>query len=137
MCDAGKKKFAVIKAYQDYDYLEGLECVISFPTEQEAKDYIKSKEDDRMAAFKRRDAYVEQFVAGINPPDTQPQFMIYTNKFSFGCNVTQENFKPFLKVYLSQHCLDGEYLRKNFKEFENYYPSAFLPYENLFVVEII
>jgi hypothetical protein len=125
------KCFAVIRVDQDYDYVEGAECIAAFPTEQEANDLVQKMKDERDASWKQKMEYVEEFVDNINPPETDYQGWVeYLKQYPFGGRyVMPQNFKNHLKGYLRTH----HYL----VELDGYDPpSIILEWNNLFVVEI-
>jgi hypothetical protein len=63
--------FALVQVYQDYDYVEGVKLLATFPTKQEGCDRIDEMQKERHATWLQKEAYVDDFVDKIeDPPDT-------------------------------------------------------------------
>lgn len=122
--------FAVVRVDQYYDYVEGVECIDVFQTEQEANNLIQEMKDKRDTSWKDYDKYIETFVDNIDPPKTDYQGWEEYIKQFFGndCRyVLPKDFKKELKRYLRDYS----------PKLEGYNPpSIILGWTNLFVVEI-
>ena len=60
--------FAVIRVHQDYDYVEGLEFIASFTTEEKAQSYIEQKNEAYRVSFLQRKHYIEKYVDAMEVP---------------------------------------------------------------------
>jgi hypothetical protein len=124
-------KYAVIRVDQDYDYVEGAECLAAFDTEYEASALITKIKAEQTAATRRRLDYVEQFVDKIVLPEP-PEY---------------NGWLEFLKIYFGEagryvypkdfHMSLKRYLMEYSPTIEGYDPPKREPvWHNLFVVEI-
>src|SRR5688572_13616675 len=75
--------FAVIRVKQYYDYVEGIEFLKSFSTEEEAKSFIKKIKDDQDKKLDDRNAYIMNFVHNIVIPE----------------NINTQEWKEFLEQF--------------------------------------
>lgn len=124
------KCFAVIRVDQDYDYVEGAECIGSFPTEQEANDLINKMKSDTVTSWTNRVRYIDAFVESLSIPDTD-----YHGWLEF-----LKKFHPFGERYVFPKDFKGElkrYLASRHAKLEGYDPpKAISGTTNLFAVEI-
>jgi hypothetical protein len=94
--------FAVILIDQDYDYIEGLECVKCFNTEQEANDFIVSENQKHQDSHTELCKYIDKFIdENVDIPDLleYSQWNVYRNKFELrdAAFVYPGNLKEVLK----------------------------------------
>lgn len=61
-------KFAVIHVILDYDYVEDVEWIATFDSEQEANEHIESLRTRRNTAWANRVEYIEKWVEQIDVP---------------------------------------------------------------------
>jgi hypothetical protein len=54
--------YIIVKVNQDYDYVEGVEYIDSFVTEQEANNFIKEKIEQERTEWKARSSYIDGYV---------------------------------------------------------------------------
>jgi hypothetical protein len=64
------QKWAVVQVEQDHDNVEGVECLATFSTEQEAHVEMQRRRDDSRYALVKHNAYISEFVDKIELPDT-------------------------------------------------------------------
>ena len=123
--------FAVIQVFQDFDYVEGAECIDIFSTQQEASDLIREIKSEKISAWKQRTDYIDQFVASLDLPQTDYEgWLKYLNKFfpPDARYILPQDFKKELTFYLREHHL---------VKLEGYDPPPVIfDNNNLFVVEI-
>jgi hypothetical protein len=127
-------RFAVIRVDQDYDYVEGAECLDVFDTKEEAERTLVQVKHLIETFSSRRLAYNEGFVAGLpepnlpQPPHTK-QWEEYKSQFKYiPYGATPKDFKQ-----LMLSALNGGYG----KELDGYDPPPSIHgWNNLFVVEI-
>ena len=121
--------FIIVQVYQDYDYVEGVGYIKSFPTEEEANTFIQEKREEQDAACKARRDYIEKWVDLIECPETDYHgWKEYLKQYHpFGARyVFPKDFKKELKGYLRTHPA----------KLEGYDPpQANFNWDNLFVVE--
>ena len=126
--------FIVVQANVDYDYVESVSYVASFPTYVAADIFIQEKKAeqnrDRLARFE----YIEKWVDAIEIPETDYEgWMKFLDQWdNFMRNKNPQNFKKELKAFLrtSNHRFNNHY----FNQYDP--PSADFRCNNLFIVEI-
>lgn len=123
--------YAVIRIVQWYEDIHSVECINSFPTSQEAEDFVQKTKNELNALWKNRIEYIEKYVDDIVIPATDGQgWKEYLKKFHpFGeLYVVPSNFKKELKSYL---------IRYHNAVLENYDPpKALVNMDQLYIVEI-
>lgn len=110
-------------------YIEGVEHLASFATEQEANDYVLFLKERKRASWAVRLKYIEEFVDSIVIPETD-----------------YNGWKEFLKSYGIEHLnLRPDNFREGMKRYLNDYspelngfnpPKSIRDYDNLFVLKI-
>jgi len=98
--------YIVVKVSQDYDYVENVEYVDSFATEQEADNFIKEKDAASLSERRARLAYIDGYVDAINVPDTNDYrvWQVFLKQYiPFQSHWTPKDFKKDLKSYLREH----------------------------------
>jgi hypothetical protein len=125
------KMFALIKVDRDYDCIDNVECLGSFPTEQEALDLKKKIQDKCLLSFSEWQRYIDKYVDDIEVPKTDYEGWIqFLNKFGFARrHISPVDFKSSFKSYLKNYCAAVK-----LQDFNP--PKRILGYEDLFVVEI-
>lgn len=123
--------FAVIDVDQSYDYVEGLRCLATFLTEQEANDHFQMLTDQANAANLAKMQYIEKFVDAIELPEGVDYlgWLEFLKQYHpFGQSYTYpKNFKNELKSYLMHYTFE-------FKGYDP--PSIYRHWTNIFVIEI-
>ena|ERR1019366_344456 len=122
--------FAVIRVRQCCEDVEGCDCVMTYPTEQEAQDYVQKEKDEWATTWNKKREYVEAFVENIKLPDTD-----YKGWLEF-----LETYKDYLGRYTFpkdfKKELTSSLIRREAK-LEGFSPPAVTgSFNNLFVVEI-
>jgi hypothetical protein len=134
-------KFAVVKVDQDYDYVEGAECVVSFDTYAEADDYVRDFRQKQYELIQKRVDYIQTYVEAIKVPDLGTinyqeweQFLMpYFGRVS--PYITAETFKHQLTLHLFSYPTWGT--TEHGKKMKDYNPPPQIKVvQNLFVVEI-
>jgi hypothetical protein len=98
--------YIVVKVSHDYDYVEDVEYVDSFATEQEADNFIKEKDAASLSEHRARLAYIDGYVDAINVPDTTDYHVwqaFLKQYIPFQSHWTPKDFKNDLKYYLREH----------------------------------
>lgn len=98
--------FIVVQVDQDYDYVEGVRHIASFPTEDAADAFKQEKEEEQNAKWRARLDYIEQWVDAIELPETDYHGWVeYLKQYHpFGARyVFPKDFKKNLKGYLKTH----------------------------------
>ena len=65
--------FIVVKVDQNYDYVEDVRYIASFPTEHAAQAFVKEKKEEQDEKWRARRDYIEQWVNTITLPETDAQ----------------------------------------------------------------
>ena len=98
--------FIVVKVDQDYDYVEGVNYIDSFLTEDEANAFVQEKSQEQTSAWRKRMDYIEEWVDAIEPPVTDyngwKEYLVQYHPFG-GRYVMPKDFKKELKGYLRTH----------------------------------
>lgn len=63
------KNFIVVQVDQDYDYVEGVRYIASFPTEEAANAFKQEKEEEQNVKWRARFDYIEKWVDAIKLPE--------------------------------------------------------------------
>jgi len=98
--------FIVVQVDQDYDYVEGVRYIASFPTEDAADAFIQEKNEEQNAKWRARLDYIEQWVDAIEVPETDYHGWVeYLKQYHpFGAMyVFPKDFKKELKGFLRTH----------------------------------
>lgn len=124
--------FIVVRVDQNYDYVEGVNYIDSFPTEDAANAFVQEKNDEQNSAWRARLDYIEQWVDEIEPPENTDYngWKSYLEQYhTFGGRyVMPKDFKKELKEYLRTH---------HSVKLEGYDPpSADFRWNGLHIVEI-
>lgn len=106
--------FAVVQVFQDYDYVEGVECVKVFRSEQECYDYIQDISRKSQEAFAKRNEYTLQYIAEKCQPFKYERWEKFKSRFHplLASCVDRTNFVPVLcnelmrTSYLPDSCKD-------------------------------
>ena len=126
-----KMNFIVVQVDQSYDYVEGVNYVQSFPTEDEAIAFVQEKEKEQSAAWRARLDYIENWVDALELPETDYNGWVeYLKQYHpFGVRyVLPQDFKKNLKGYLKTH---------HSAKIDGYYPPpANFKWNGLHIVEI-
>lgn len=123
--------FAVVNVNLNYDYIEGIECLASFDTEEEAKLKIKQIIEERNSLIKKRIEYIDKFINDIKVPvdANYSEWIKFINNYKpFECKSKIENeFKLQLRMFLRYFDLWRE----------DYSPPAVRhDLDNLFIMEV-
>ena len=126
--------FIVVQVDQDYDYVQGVDYIDSFATEDEAKNYIKTKQELAKETGLKRINYIDEYVNKIEVPDTDYHGWVeFLKEFPFWSYVYPKDFKKQLKCYLYQnHTVKLEEYDPPEKEWSEAHAASV----NLFIVEI-
>lgn len=117
--------WAVLEVDQDYDCVNGIECICTVSTEENGFAYIKEAEKQNTANFLTREKYVDDYVNSLDEDvlkklKKKAEFKHLDQKVA--------PFKDCFKLFLKNN---------HYKiELENYNPPEFKWVGNLFVVEI-
>ena len=126
--------FIVVQVDQDYDYVQGVDYIDSFATEDEAKNYIKIKQELANETGLKRIKYIDDYVDKIEIPETDYNGWVeFLKKFPFWSYVLPQNFKQQLKSYLYQHTLVK---LEGYDPPEKEWSEAHAASLNLFIIEI-
>jgi hypothetical protein len=122
--------FALIKVHQDYDYVEGAECISSFSSEKDAQDFLSKLKAEQDLSWKNRHDYIREFVEQLKVPQMNyEEWKSFLEKLGIGRYIFPVDFKPELI-----RCL----LTSNHKYPDPSYnpPVGLRGADNIFVVEI-
>lgn len=61
--------FAVIEVDSDYDYINGLECIKTFPSEAEAQKFIDDAREIRDNSYRIRSNYIDEYIKSFEFED--------------------------------------------------------------------
>lgn len=122
--------FALIKVHQDYDYVEGAECISSFSSEKEAQDFLSKLKSDQDLSWKNRRDYISNFVDQLTVPEMNYQeWNDFLQKLNLWRYILPKDFKEELK----RHLLTSSY---KYPDASYDPPVALRGADNIFVVEI-
>jgi|694.fasta_scaffold46598_5 hypothetical protein len=123
--------YIIVKVNQDYDYVEGVEYIDSFVTEQEADNFIKEKTEQERTEWKARMSYIDGYVDAINVPDTDYNgWQAFLKQYvPFQSHWTPKDFKNDLKIYLRNPSYSV-----NLAGYDP--PPAHNKWNNLFIVKV-
>lgn len=121
--------FALIKVHQDYDYVEGAECISSFSSEKDAQDFLSKLKAEQQLSSKNRDDYIRKFVERLEVPQMNyEEWKVLLERLGLWRYIMPVDFKPELTWHL---------LTSNYKYPDpSYDPPVALSADNIFVVEI-
>ena len=125
--------FSVIEVFMDYDYVEGVQHVQSFSTEEEAQQHIEKLKKQESDKFQKYKTYIEEYVDKIELPDLTGSnwFSIwdeFKKPYPCGFNSTPKDFHENLKSSL---IINGYKINK-----DDFSPPPRMRNRELFVVEI-
>jgi len=98
--------YIIVQVDQDYGQVVGVRYIESFEDKESANAFILGKNEQRIAEWKNRLEYIEQWVDAIELPETDYHGWIkYLEQYHpFGVMyVTPDDFKENLMSYLTTH----------------------------------
>lgn len=125
--------FIVVQAHLDYDYVEGVDYIAKFNSEEEANKFISDKKEKQDAEWSARCNYINEWVDAIELPETDyngwKEFLATWGTFSHPSKyIYPKDFKNEFKRFLMQYYSFS---------FEGYNPPAFhFHASNLFIIEV-
>lgn len=122
--------WAIVEIFQDYDYVESVECVCTVPTEKDGLKYIENLQSENTQKYLDRQKYIYDYVDNLNADYLEllkqhEEFKCLAEKTLFH---SVGKFEDYLKHHLKTHFYDIK--------LENYDPPKFSFRGSLFVVEI-
>lgn len=124
--------FVIVQVDQDYDYIEGVNFVDVFKTEEEAVAYILNAENKDKESHRIFAKYVDEWVDSIKilKTDNYNEWKEFVNKYMccFAPAFKEEGFKEELRIYLKSRSITK---LKGFNP-----PKCTHDGYNLFIVEV-
>ena len=89
--------FIVVRVDQNYDYVEGVRYIRSFPTEEEANAFIQEKNEEHKSAWRSKMDYIDAWVDALELPQTDRHgWLEYLKQYQIRDSSPQD-FKKNLK----------------------------------------
>ena len=96
--------YAVIRVNQNYDYVESVECLITFPEKESAYKYVQDLQKEIRDFWDRHSKYVKDFVHGLEIPINYPDWRSFMEQLIPKPNISFNTFIHFPDVFRRDLC---------------------------------